>query len=65
MTSTSTLAGKRALVTGGSRGIGAAIARRLASREPLLTELEAGLSVSVPSDGRVRRGVDVWVPLVD
>jgi 3-oxoacyl-[acyl-carrier protein] reductase len=32
MTSTSTLAGKRALVTGGSRGIGAAIARRLASQ---------------------------------
>lgn len=32
MASTSTLAGKRALVTGGSRGIGAAIARRLASQ---------------------------------
>jgi NAD(P)-dependent dehydrogenase (short-subunit alcohol dehydrogenase family) len=32
MTSTSTLAGKRALVTGGSRGIGAAIARRLSSQ---------------------------------
>ena len=32
MTSTPTLAGKRALVTGGSRGIGAAIARRLASQ---------------------------------
>jgi 3-oxoacyl-[acyl-carrier protein] reductase len=32
MTSTSTLAGKRALVTGGSRGIGAAIVRRLASQ---------------------------------
>jgi NAD(P)-dependent dehydrogenase (short-subunit alcohol dehydrogenase family) len=32
MTSTSTLAGKRALVTGVSRGIGAAIARRLASQ---------------------------------
>jgi 3-oxoacyl-[acyl-carrier protein] reductase len=31
MTSTFSLAGKRALVTGGSRGIGAAIARRLAS----------------------------------
>ncbi|MGH3559487.1 MAG: SDR family NAD(P)-dependent oxidoreductase [Mycobacterium sp.] len=31
MTSTPTLAGKRALVTGGSRGIGAAIVRRLAS----------------------------------
>ena len=34
MTSTPTLVGKRALVTGGSRGIGAAIARRLASQEP-------------------------------
>jgi NAD(P)-dependent dehydrogenase (short-subunit alcohol dehydrogenase family) len=32
MKSTSTLAGKRALVTGGSRGIGGAIARRLASQ---------------------------------
>jgi 3-oxoacyl-[acyl-carrier protein] reductase len=32
MTSTPTLAGKRALVTGGSRGIGAAIVRRLASQ---------------------------------
>ena len=32
MTSTSSLAGKRVLVTGGSRGIGAAIARRLASQ---------------------------------
>jgi NAD(P)-dependent dehydrogenase (short-subunit alcohol dehydrogenase family) len=32
VTSTSSLAGKRALVTGGSRGIGAAIARRLASQ---------------------------------
>jgi 3-oxoacyl-[acyl-carrier protein] reductase len=32
MTSTSTLAGKRALVTGASRGIGAAIVRRLASQ---------------------------------
>lgn len=32
MTSTSSLAGKRALVTGGSRGIGAAIVRRLASQ---------------------------------
>lgn len=32
MTSTSSLKVKRALVTGGSRGIGAAIARRLASR---------------------------------
>lgn len=31
MTSTSSLAGKRVLVTGGSRGIGAAIVRRLAS----------------------------------
>lgn len=31
MASTSSLAGKRALVTGGSRGIGAAIVRRLAS----------------------------------
>jgi NAD(P)-dependent dehydrogenase (short-subunit alcohol dehydrogenase family) len=31
-TSTPTLAGKRALVTGGSRGIGAAIVRRLASQ---------------------------------
>lgn len=31
ITSTSTLAGKRALVTGGSRGIGAAIARRIAA----------------------------------
>ena len=30
MTSTSSLAGKRVLVTGGSRGIGAAIVRRLA-----------------------------------
>ncbi|MGH3251009.1 MAG: SDR family NAD(P)-dependent oxidoreductase [Trebonia sp.] len=32
MTSTSSLAGKRVLVTGGSRGIGAAIVRRLASQ---------------------------------
>ncbi|WP_254206799.1 SDR family NAD(P)-dependent oxidoreductase [Nocardia alni] len=32
MTPTSTLAGKRVLVTGGSRGIGAAIVRRLASQ---------------------------------
>jgi NAD(P)H dehydrogenase (quinone) len=32
MTSTSSLEGKRALVTGGSRGIGAAIVRRLASQ---------------------------------
>jgi 3-oxoacyl-[acyl-carrier protein] reductase len=32
MTATSSLEGKRALVTGGSRGIGAAIVRRLASR---------------------------------
>lgn len=32
MESTSLLAGKRALVTGGSRGIGAAIVRRLASQ---------------------------------
>ena len=32
MTSTSSLKGKRALVTGGSRGIGAAIVRRLASQ---------------------------------
>jgi len=32
MTSTSSLAGKRALITGGSRGIGAAIVRRLASQ---------------------------------
>lgn len=32
MTSTSSLAGKRVLVTGGSRGIGAAIGRRLASQ---------------------------------
>jgi 3-oxoacyl-[acyl-carrier protein] reductase len=32
MTSTSGLAGKRVLVTGGSRGIGAAIVRRLASQ---------------------------------
>jgi 3-oxoacyl-[acyl-carrier protein] reductase len=32
MTSTPILAGKRALVTGGSRGIGAAIVRRLASQ---------------------------------
>ena len=31
MTSTPTLAGKRALVTGGSRGIGLAIATRLAA----------------------------------
>jgi 3-oxoacyl-[acyl-carrier protein] reductase len=32
MTSTPTLAGKRALVTGGSRGMGAAIVRRLAAQ---------------------------------
>ena len=32
MTSTPSLAGKRVLVTGGSRGIGAAIVRRLASQ---------------------------------
>src|ERR1700733_14320391 len=32
MTSTSSLEGNRALVTGGSRGIGAAIVRRLASQ---------------------------------
>jgi NAD(P)H dehydrogenase (quinone) len=32
MTSASSLEGKRALVTGGSRGIGAAIVRRLASQ---------------------------------
>jgi NAD(P)-dependent dehydrogenase (short-subunit alcohol dehydrogenase family) len=32
MTTTSSLAGKRVLVTGGSRGIGAAIVRRLASQ---------------------------------
>jgi 3-oxoacyl-[acyl-carrier protein] reductase len=32
MTSTSSLAGKRVLVTGGSRGIGAGIVRRLASQ---------------------------------
>ena len=32
MTSTSSLEGKRALVTGGSRGIGVAIVRRLASQ---------------------------------
>jgi len=32
MTSTSTLAGKRVLVTGGSSGIGAAIVRRLAAQ---------------------------------
>ena len=32
MTSTSSLEGKRALITGGSRGIGAAIVRRLASQ---------------------------------
>ena len=32
MTSTSSLEGKRALVTGGSRGIGAAIVRLLASQ---------------------------------
>ena len=32
MTLTSSLEGKRALVTGGSRGIGAAIVRRLASQ---------------------------------
>ena len=32
MTSTSSLAGKRVLVTGDSRGIGAAIVRRLASQ---------------------------------
>lgn len=32
MTSTSSLAGKRVLVTGGSSGIGAAIVRRLAAQ---------------------------------
>ena len=32
MTSTASLAGKRVLITGGSRGIGAAIVRRLASQ---------------------------------
>jgi|GEM_PF-2578800 len=32
MTSTPTLAGERAVVTGGSSGIGAAIVRRLASQ---------------------------------
>jgi 3-oxoacyl-[acyl-carrier protein] reductase len=31
MTAAGRLAGKRALITGGSRGIGAAIARRLAA----------------------------------
>lgn len=46
MTSTSSLAGKRALVTGGSRGIGAAIVRRLASQ---------GAAVAVLTQGRAPR----------
>ena len=44
MTSTSSLAGKRVLVTGGSRGIGAAIVRRLASQG-------ATVAVNYRSDG--------------
>jgi 3-oxoacyl-[acyl-carrier protein] reductase len=44
MTSTSSLAGKRVLVTGGSRGIGAAIVRRLASQG-------AAVAVNYRSDG--------------
>jgi NAD(P)H dehydrogenase (quinone) len=42
MTSTSSLAGKRALVTGGSRGIGAAIVRRLASQGAAVAVLTQG-----------------------
>ncbi|MEO8906777.1 MAG: SDR family NAD(P)-dependent oxidoreductase [Microbacteriaceae bacterium] len=51
MTSTSSLAGKRVLVTGGSRGIGAAIVRRLASQG-------ATVAVNYRSD---RAGADALV----
>jgi NAD(P)-dependent dehydrogenase (short-subunit alcohol dehydrogenase family) len=44
MTSTSSLAGRRVLVTGGSRGIGAAIVQKLASQG-------ATVAINYRSDG--------------
>ena len=56
MTSTSSLEGKQALVTGGSRGIGAAIVRRLASQGAAVAVLtQDGHTSERPSSWAERR----------
>jgi NAD(P)-dependent dehydrogenase (short-subunit alcohol dehydrogenase family) len=55
MTSTSSLEGKRALVAGGSRGIGAVIVRRLASQEAAVAVLTQDGHLGATTNSAERR----------